>query len=396
MSQRELAEPGYTAAFVSSVEAGKRTASVEALEYFAQRLGVGVDELRTGRAADRTLRLELALVLAEAAGAVSGFVELLADEGLSDEQRGWCHIGLGHAALAHGDPADALSHFDAADRHLAGTPPHHRAHATVGRAAVLREQGDARYAVYLLTETRDELTRSGYPDPSALLALHVHLAVAHSDLGDDVQAADAAESALALASGPRGATVAVAQGHLDTGRTLLGAGRLGEAAVAVAMARQVYREAALHPKLAWCHRARGLRRGRGRGHDREGALADLAIAERLFAESGQEERRVDTALELAELRLTMGIAEVELPAAQNAVQQARADRLRALMAGEVGEKERFLVAAMEGFRVRGPRPELARVVNELADLLEDEGRGEEALRVLRGGLSDVQRLNSQA
>lgn len=401
MSQRELAEPGYTAAFVSSVEAGKRTASVEALEYFAQRLGVGVDELRTGRAADRGLRLELALAQAEAQAAVAGFADLLGAEGLTDEQRAWCHLGLGHAALAAAETAgaatasadlsDAAAQFEAADRHLAGAPPHHRAHVTVGRAAVLRRQGDARYAVYLLTEARDELTRTGYPDPSALLALHVSLAVAHSDLGDDVQAADAAESALLLAAGPR--PTAVARGHLETARTLLAAGTLPAAAVALAQARQAFREAALHSQLAWCHRARGLRRGRVR--DREGALADLAVAEQLFAESGQDERRVDTALELAELRLAMGIAEPELPDAHNAVQQARADRLRALMAGEAEAKERYLVAAIAGFRERGPRPELARAVNELADLLESAGRGEEGLRVLRAGLADVQRLNSQ-
>ncbi|NUR27454.1 MAG: hypothetical protein HOV83_16680, partial [Catenulispora sp.] len=278
---------------------------------------------------------------------------------------------------------------------VAAAPPHHRAHATVGRAAALRHQRDARYAVYLHTEARDELTRTGHPDPSALLALHVHLAVAHSDLGDDVQAADAAETALALAAGPR--PTAVAQGHLATARTLLDSGdatALPEAAIALAQARQALREAALHSKLAWCHRARGLRRGRT--GDREGALADLAVAERLFADSGQDERRVDTALELAELRLAMGIAEPELPAAHNRVQQARADRLRARMAVGVPEAERFLVDAIDGFRTRGPRPELARAVNELADLLESAGRGDEALRVLRAGLADVQRLNSQA
>jgi hypothetical protein len=403
MSQRELAEPRYTAAFVSSVEAGKRTASVEALEYFAERLGVGVDELRTGRAADRGLRLELALAEAEAeagadaGGAASVFRELLHTEGLSAAQRAWCHIGLGHAALAAADLADATSHFEAAD-HLfttAGVPPHHRAHATVGRAAALRHQRDARYAVYLLTEARDELTRTGHPDPSALLALHVHLAVAHSDLGDDVQAADAAETALALAAGPR--PTAVAQGHLATARTLLDTGdaaALPEAAIALAQARQALREAALHSKLAWCHRARGLRRGRDGA--REGALADLATAERLFAESGQDERRVDTALELAELRLAMGIAEPELPVARNTVQQARCDRLRALMTADPSAREHHLSAAIAGFREGGPRPELARAVNELADLLESAGREAEALRVLRLGLADVQRLNSQA
>src|SRR5688500_8976610 len=69
LSQRDLAEPLYTAAYISTVEAGKRRPSRPALEHFAKRLGVEVDELLTGKPPDLEARLDLQL--AEARVAIS-------------------------------------------------------------------------------------------------------------------------------------------------------------------------------------------------------------------------------------------------------------------------------------------------------------------------------------
>ncbi len=51
MTQRELAEPKYSHAYVSTIEAGRRKPSREALEFFAERLAVDVEELATGKPA---------------------------------------------------------------------------------------------------------------------------------------------------------------------------------------------------------------------------------------------------------------------------------------------------------------------------------------------------------
>ena len=56
MTQRQLAEPRYPAAYVSSVEAGRRVPSTDALAHFAERLEVSTQELTTGRPADRRVR----------------------------------------------------------------------------------------------------------------------------------------------------------------------------------------------------------------------------------------------------------------------------------------------------------------------------------------------------
>src|SRR5258708_8563884 len=81
LSQRELAAPGVSYAYISRIEAGTRQPSVKALRRLATNLGVTADYLETGSQLapeeQRELRLadlELALRLgdpAEAKGALS-------------------------------------------------------------------------------------------------------------------------------------------------------------------------------------------------------------------------------------------------------------------------------------------------------------------------------------
>ena len=51
LSQRELAAPGISYAYISRIEAGTRNPSVKALRKLAEKLGVGVDYLESGREA---------------------------------------------------------------------------------------------------------------------------------------------------------------------------------------------------------------------------------------------------------------------------------------------------------------------------------------------------------
>ena len=48
-SQRDLSSPGVSYAYISRIEAGARTPSVKALRKLAQKLGVSVEYLETGR-----------------------------------------------------------------------------------------------------------------------------------------------------------------------------------------------------------------------------------------------------------------------------------------------------------------------------------------------------------
>ncbi|MEH6374952.1 helix-turn-helix transcriptional regulator, partial [Streptomyces sp. KLMMK] len=49
LTQRQLAEPAYTAAYISTLESGRVRPSETALRHLADRLGTTVDELATGR-----------------------------------------------------------------------------------------------------------------------------------------------------------------------------------------------------------------------------------------------------------------------------------------------------------------------------------------------------------
>src|SRR5437899_12074942 len=64
-SQRDLSSPGVSYAYISRIEAGARTPSVKALRKLAQKLGVSVEYLETGRDIREVDARELKLADAE-------------------------------------------------------------------------------------------------------------------------------------------------------------------------------------------------------------------------------------------------------------------------------------------------------------------------------------------
>ncbi|MYT23624.1 helix-turn-helix domain-containing protein, partial [Streptomyces sp. SID7760] len=65
LTQRALAEPSYTSAYISTLESGKVRPSETALRYLAGRLGTSYEELATGRPARLATELRLALTDAQ-------------------------------------------------------------------------------------------------------------------------------------------------------------------------------------------------------------------------------------------------------------------------------------------------------------------------------------------
>lgn len=407
LTQRALAEPRYTAAYVSAVEGGRRVPSADAVAHFAERLGVTPADLTTGRSPAEAVRLCLRLVDADLAGASGGTSALLREVAVAAVDlaepvlAARARLGLAGAALRRGDLDAASVEVDRAEELLAGAPPHVRAEVVAGRAAVARHAGDPRYARYLLTEARDALTREGYPDPSALLALHAELVLCHVALGDGDAAAEDAGRALALAVLP--APARVAELHLVVARSLLASGRAAEAEVATEQARQAARQVAMRVQLACCHRARG--QGRRAAGDLAGALADLADAHAALADAGQRALAGDVGVELAEVHHALGQPEraeaLLRDAAEpdgDAVVAARAERVRGLLRADVGDRagaERHLRAAIAGYRAAGRRRELAALVLLLADRLDGWDRPGDALDLLRDGLHQVEQLGER-
>lgn len=326
LTQRQLAEPSYTPAYVSTLESGKVRPSETALRFLAERLGTTYEELATGRPAHLATELRLALTDAHqqlatgtADEAAVRYRRLLADAehlGLVPEQAE-ALLGLGDCALETGELVDAGHHFQAAERLLAEEPLPRRARAIRGRAVAHLLAGELRYACYLLESTIDELGASGLADPEALVILYAAVIGPYIDMGAHARAAHAAELALALA--PQVDDPALVAGmHRQVARTFLAEGRTADADASLAKAQAIYQQLSLCTDLAHCHWMRGYVQAQN---------GELAVAE-------QELRAARDMLNAKRAALFTAQVEVEL-----------ADVLRRL--GRHGEASDLLSAFLE-------------------------------------------------
>lgn len=265
MTQRQLAEPSYTPAYISTLESGKVRPSETALRFLAGRLNTSYEELATGRPAHLATELRLALADAQqtlgagaAEEAADRYRRLLAEAehlGLAPEQAE-ARLGLGDCALESGELPEAIGHFEAAERLLAGEPLPRRARPIRGRAVAHLLAGELRYACYLLESTIDELGTSGLADPEALVLLYAAVIGPYIDMGAHARAAHAAELALALA--PQVSDPALVAGmHRQVARTFLAEGRVADADASLAKAQEIYGQLRLRTDLAHCHWMRG-------------------------------------------------------------------------------------------------------------------------------------------
>ncbi|MGX2993963.1 helix-turn-helix domain-containing protein [Streptomyces sp. JNUCC 64] len=442
LTQRQLAEPAYTAAYVSTVESGRARPSERALRHLAERLGTGYEELATGRpahlATDLRLRLtEARRVLAteEPADAAVRYAALAAEaerHGL-DAERATALVGLGQCALETGELDWARERFEEAERLLAarGEPLPGRVPAIRGRVIAHLLAGELRYACYLVESTLDELNASGLHDPDALVLLYTAAIGPYMDLGAHARAARAAELALALA--PRVSDPAlVARMHRGVARTLIAEGRSAEADAALAKAAAYYQQLQIHGELALCHWMRGYvhaqratdvtdatgvmdamdgeRPGAGdagaedAGEDGEDGHLALAERELRTAREMLTARRAElythqVGVELAGVLHRRGKdAEAEallrellggLSPGRGSVHAGGAHRLLGLMAerrGDAEAAEEHYVRALALLEHAGAAGDLADLCRLLGDLLRRSGRTEAALDAYRTGL----------
>ncbi|MEV6105873.1 helix-turn-helix domain-containing protein [Streptomyces sp. NPDC051940] len=405
LTQRQLAEPAYSAAYVSTLEAGKVNPSPAALRHLAERLGVSAEELATGRPAQlaTVLRAKLtdaqrALATGDPAEASKSYAQLLAEAtelGLDDE-RATALMGLGHCAMEMGELRDARTHFEEAQRLLADAPPAQRARAVRGRAVAHLLAGELRYSIYLLETALEELNVAGLNDPDALLLLHSASIGPYMDLGSHARAAQAAELALALApkvSDP----AAIASLHRAVARTLIAEGRIAEADASLAKAADLYQQLHIRTELAHCHWMRGYVHAQ---HDNlELAEQELRTARAMLAEKRAVLYTTQVEVELADvLRRRDKADEAEElltslldPARQDfgAVHAAAAHRLLGLMAEDRGADEtaeEHYVLALSLLENAGAAGDLADLCRLLGDLFRRAGRTEAALDAYRTGL----------
>lgn len=407
LTQRQVAEPAYTPAYISTLEAGRVRPSEAALRHIAERLGVTYEELATGRSAHLATGLRLRLTEAQralATGAASEAAELYRELSAEASRHGFgaehaaAELGLGECALETGELALARTHFDTADALLleAGAPLPQRVPVIRARALAHYLSGSLRYACYLLETALDGLNTGGLHDPDALVLLYTASIAPYMDMGAHARAAHSAELALALA--PQvGDPALVAQMHRSVARTLLAEGKVAEADASLAKAAELYQQLQIRTELAHCHWMRGYVHAQaGRLHDAESELRtarDMLSAKRAALYTQQVEveladvlRRLGRPQEAAQLlRSLLG----ELSPERGAVHAAGAHRLLGLIAQEsdaVEEAEEHYVNALSLLERAGAAGDLADLCRLLGDLYRRTGRIEAALDTYRTGL----------
>ena len=205
LTQRDLAFPGCSPAYISRIESGDRIPSLQLLRELGRRLGVSEDFLATGenRAAPddpRLLDAELALRLGDEDDAQRLYEEVLASP-WGNEDYGRALAGLGELAFQRGEPARG----DLGDRaRAAGLVRAARGPAVARRDARPREGDDRpvrrvdRRSSASCLEAAEERK-----DTIGQLRFAVLLANALIDRGDFATAADVLSSKVETSEGAR-------------------------------------------------------------------------------------------------------------------------------------------------------------------------------------------------
>jgi transcriptional regulator with XRE-family HTH domain len=202
LSQRELAAPGVSYAYISRIEAGTRQPSVKALRRLAANLGVSADYLETGSSidptADREIRLsdlELAVRLGEWQGVEEPLSAAVA-EALADGDRASAlraRVALATLAAERREHSKAAELLEAA---LEGEPfaPIERYDIYHNLGRMYTEAGRPQDAVDLFERCVESVEASG--DASLAARYATQLSYALSDIGELGRAEDVVRHAL--------------------------------------------------------------------------------------------------------------------------------------------------------------------------------------------------------
>ncbi|HEX6700882.1 MAG TPA: helix-turn-helix domain-containing protein [Gaiellaceae bacterium] len=192
LSQRDVAEPGISYAYLSRIEAGQRLPSVKALRIIARKLNVPLEYLETGeplpalRGRDAKLTdAELALRLDPKPALVEKFRELLEEARVEADSVAMsrARIGLGLALAHFGEYGEAIFQLETALVSPGLTPlSHPDVYATLGHAYASRGRFDRSVGLF---EGYLESLNTIAPDEHGLrVRFTSYLSCALADAGD--------------------------------------------------------------------------------------------------------------------------------------------------------------------------------------------------------------------
>jgi transcriptional regulator with XRE-family HTH domain len=203
LSQRELAAPGVSYAYISRIEAGTRQPSVKALRRLAAKLVVSADYLETGSdldpAAARELRLsdlELAIRLGEMDGAEAALEAALSEaDSAGDRAAGLrARVALAQIALESGGEQRAVTLLEEALADEVFAPvDRFDIYANLGRAYAGAGRPDR--AAVLYEQCLEGVSEAG-GDPSLEARYAALLSYALTDMGEIAKAEEVVRHAL--------------------------------------------------------------------------------------------------------------------------------------------------------------------------------------------------------
>lgn len=377
LSQRELAAPGVSYAYISRIEGGTRQPSVKALRMLARKLGVSAEYLETGlevEAADeRELRLadaELALRLSEDPSRSEQLLVELLDEAIEAGDATAAlrsRIALGLAATSQGRHTDAIARLkEAIDS--GGLSPVSRpdVFSALGRTYVAL--GMSQQAVELFERCLDEIREQAPEDAAAEIRFATYLSYALTNLGE-----------LGRAQAVLGETLEHTDALVDPytrvrlywslgrraghqGQLVAALGYLRRAIALLEATDDTVTLARAHIACGWIliSQKKGLQAG-----------AHLELADRLLGP------RPD-AFDLASLRTEQALRSAHLGQADEAIERARESLELLGEDGDPGERGRALWAFAEGVILKGDPDTADMSFRNAVDLLSGQGRWREA------------------
>jgi transcriptional regulator with XRE-family HTH domain len=387
LTQKEIAAPGVSGAYISRIEEGERTPSLRALRLLAEKLGVTLEHLETGREIPLALEREYQLASAELELRLGGdrdaehtLRELAATE-TRDRSSGRARAALGIHAAARGEHEQAIEQLEAAT--AAGIRPRERPDVYEALAGCYLATGAPTRGIALL----ERCLAATASDPILQIRYRAQLGLALHAVGDTERARALVEQAAALAD--EFATPRLRVYHYRTLAQTAWASRAPEPALAHARRARALLEALDDARqLAHSHRLCG--QFSGLEHQWKQALRHLNRAERLLEQTGDSEQLGTVRAEQAKALAGLGLSDEALarageaaallardqrlaPAAEHALALAQA------AAGDIDSAHHSFLRASQAYEHDQQWRQAAAVAHDWGNALRDAHRPEQAL-----------------
>lgn len=407
LSQEDLAEPAYSAAYISHVEHGKRRPSHDALTHIAHKLGLTAEQLSSGRDPDEDLRLEVATQRSMAQIHEGKLEEALADLGAvldaatssgHERVQDLAEIGIATALYRQGRVEESLGRFSRLLDRVPAAPPERRTSAVVGKARCHLHLNEAREAIHELEAHLAELLSADEPDPGCLVETYAALIPGYFETGLIERAMEVAAKGWKLAPNiedpDRRACL-----YVNRAQLLLTQGQPREALTSLALAEELYRHLDWYAEAVKVSLARSYVLTEEKRFDEAEGLILAALEEAGDAIARADEVRALTRLAL--ISRMKGHPEEGLRLSTKALRRAgtefqgsaaAAHREAGLSSIEVGDVESgftHLRRSLKDFQEVGNHQEAATTAKILGQALIGRGEVEAGTQVLVEGLDSV-------